>query len=315
MRILYSIHLYPPKHNCGAEWMVHTMNREMMRRGHEIKVILHQANQHKITSMYDFEGVTVFPPDKNMVDSLFRWADIVITHLDYTKWTVYEAAKYKKPVFFITHNDTEYQSIVDGHGDIRIIYNSEWIKEKLNYKYPSFVFPPPTDKWYKIEKVTKRFITMVNLNNNKGAEYFYKWAKRLPQYEFLGIKGTYDNQIIVKLPNVTIVENTPDIRPYYAQTAILLVPSHYESWGRVASEAIYNGIPVIANPTHGLIENLGRAGIFIPRKDTDEMIKEITKLMEDEVYYKKQQKVCLERAAEQEPDYDGLERFLLGLTA
>jgi hypothetical protein len=41
------------------------------------------------------------------------------------------------------------------------------------------------------------------------------------------------------------------------------------------------------------------------------MIKEITRLMEDEEYYTKQQSVCLERAEEQKPDFDGLEQFLL----
>src|SRR5690606_41172583 len=47
------------------------------------------------------------------------------------------------------------------------------------------------------------------------------------------------------------------------------VPVAYESWGRIATEAMAAGIPVIAHPTPGLEENLGGAGIFVDRDDLD----------------------------------------------
>lgn len=288
------------------------MNRELIKRGHSVKVILHQANQHKITQMYDFEGALVFPPDQNMIDSLFRWSDIVITHLDYTRWTVWEAAKYGKPCFHYTHNDSVYPSIVDGVGDIRIIQNSKWIAEKLQYKWPTFIFPPAIDSWYKTSSENRRYITLIGMSQNKGIDYFLSWAKKLPQYQFLAVKGSYENQRDQNLPpNVTVWPNTPDIRKVYEVTKVLCVPSHYESWGRVASEAMINGIPVVATPTDGLKENLDYAGIFFNRKDSATAIEQLTKLMEDEVYYKKWSDLCLKRSAEQVPDWDGLEKFLL----
>jgi glycosyltransferase involved in cell wall biosynthesis len=290
--------------------MASTINRELIKRGFEVKIILHQANQHKITEMYDFEGCMVFPPDPYMIERLFSWADIVITHLDYTKWTINEAAKYRKPCYHITHNDTLYHSVEDGMGDIRVIHNSKWIANKLQYKWPTFVFPPPVDEWYKTEDKGRKYITLINLNQNKGSDYFYSWAKKLPQYQFLAVKGSYDNQHIIKLANVTIIENTPDIRKVYEVTKILLVPSHYESWGRVASEAMLNGIPVIANPTDGLKENLSYAGIFAPRKQSAMWIEQITKLMEDEKYYKQKSQLVQKRASEQKADWDGLVNFL-----
>jgi glycosyltransferase involved in cell wall biosynthesis len=312
MNILYDIHLYYPRHAAGGESYIHTLALEMIKRGHAVKVILNQANQHKIYTMYEWEGVMVFPPDQNIEESLYRWADIVVTHLDYTKKSIWKAAEYKKPCFHVVHNCTPYQSVIDGVGDIRIIYNSDWIAKKLQYQKPSFTFIPPLTEWYRTIDKGRKYITLINLADNKGSKYFFSWAKKLPQYQFLGIVGSYDNQHSANLPpNVTIWPNTPDIRKVYEVTKILCVPSHYESWGRVASEAMINGIPVIASPTDGLKENLDYAGIFANRKDSPRVMEEITKLMEEPDYYKKWSDLCLKRAGEQIPDWDGLENFLL----
>jgi glycosyltransferase involved in cell wall biosynthesis len=173
------------------------------------------------------------------------------------------------------------------------------------------VFPPPVDDWYKTEQTNPEYITLVNLNENKGANYFYSLAKKLPQYKFLGVMGSYDNQIKVTLPNVKIVPNTPDIREIYKISKIVLMPSHYESWGRVASEAMLNGIPVIVSDTPGLKENVGKGGIIINRKETAKWRDEITKLMEDEKYYQKWAKAGKKRAAEQVANFGELEKFLL----
>lgn len=312
LRILWDIHLYYPRHAAGAESMAHTINKEMIKRGHSVKVILNQANQHKIYEMYEWEGVSIFPPDQNIEDSLYRWADIVVTHLDYTKKAIWKAHEFGKPCIQITHNDIPYKSVEDGVGDLRVIHNSKWIAAKLQYKWPTFVFPPPIDDWYKTEDKGRKYITLINLNDNKGVNYFYHWAKKLPQYQFLAVKGSYENQVTNNLPpNVTVWPNTPDIRKVYEVTKILCVPSAYESWGRVASEAMINGIPVVATPTDGLKENLDYAGIFISRKNTDMALEAIIKLMEDEAHYQKYSELGLKRSAEQVPDWNGLEKFLL----
>src|SRR5690606_41582358 len=104
----------------------------------------------------------------------------------------------------------------------------------------------------------------------KGAETFYALAGRCPQTRFLGGKGGYGVQILPRgnnaLPNVEIVEHLPPERmrdEVYARTRVLLMPSAYESWGRVGVEAMCSGIPVIAHLTAGLRESLGDAGAFV----------------------------------------------------
>jgi glycosyltransferase involved in cell wall biosynthesis len=119
--------------------------------------------------------------------------------------------------------------------------------------------------------------------------------------EFAGVRGGYDKQIITTTPNITYLENTPRIQEVYAKTKILLVPSQYESWGRVAVEAMSSGIPVIANPTPGLKEALGNAGIFCYREDVSAWTREIKRLMEDSTHYQTVSDRCRLRAKELDP--------------
>ena len=310
MKILWSIHLYFPRHGSGAEAMARNINRYLVSQGHDVKILLHQANQYKITEMYNYEGVDVFPPDEYIIDRLFTWADVVISHLDYNKWTTHTCQKYNKPFIHIVHNDTPYPSVKDSPIPVKVIYNSEWCKTSLNYDWQNIVFPPPIDEWVKTNDTERKYITLINLNQNKGSRYFYSIAKKLPQYQFLGVKGSYDNQHIENLPNVKILPNTPDIREVYKMTKILLVPSHYESWGMVAGEGMLNGIPVIYNPTPGLLENVGQGGICINRQDTQKWCDEINKLMTDAVYYKKWSIKALKRAEKHAPKWKELEEFI-----
>jgi glycosyltransferase involved in cell wall biosynthesis len=312
LRILYSIHLYPPKHNCGGEWMIHHINKFLISRGHHVRVILHQAGQHNVKTPYDFEGVEVFAPSETTY--AYDWANVLITHLDYTQWTIQMGQILQKPVINIIHNDTPYQSIQTALRQNFIVYNSKWLKDKLNYKWPSMIMRPPCDRdYYDLCDDPKKneYITLINLSENKGGEQFYEIASRLPKKKFLGVMGSYDPQIEKDLPNVRIVSNMVDIRPVYKQTRILLMPSEYESWGRTATEAMCSGIPVISSGTPGLRENCGAAGIYLDRLDIDKWVKEIKRL-DDFRYYNQVSDKCRERSAELDPknDLNEFENFL-----
>ena len=84
-------------------------------------------------------------------------------------------------------------------------------------------------------------ITLINLCENKGARLFWALAARMPKTQFLAVKGAYGTQIVQDLPNVEVQEHVPGDQmrdKVYARTRVLLVPSSYESWGRVAVEAM-----------------------------------------------------------------------------
>ena len=325
MNVLCSIHLYPPSHLCGAEFMIHAINKHMKSKGHEVKVLLHQANHYKIDRHYVYDDIDVFPPDEAIIMSLFRWADVVFTHLDYTKWTIPMAAMHNVPVFHLIHNTHPYQSIIHAERPQYIIYNSDESKRLLDYKHEGFVLPPPVD-WRHYEGERGDAYTLINLNENKGSDIFYRLAEYYPKKRFIGVKGSYDEQLTGKIldvelvpmegaekhyrkvkkvdktpGNVEIWEKQTDIRKVYKQTKVLLMPSRYESYGRTATEAMSSGIPVVCTATFGLVENCGQAGVYIQDRDNlKEWIDAIDKL-DKKSEYDKASKKAKERAKEQEP--------------
>lgn len=304
MNILASIHLYPPYHNCGAEYMAHNLFKYLQTKGHHVRVLLHQANHYRINDNYEFDGIDVFPPNAKVIDNLFHWSNAVFTHLDYTNWTIGMTKIYKKPLFHLIHNSHPYPEIIDAERNQHIVYNSKWLKDKLNYKWSNFILTPPVDfRDYDLHKNSElnEYITLINLNENKGGKIFEEIARALPNKKFLGVRGSYDEQIIPNLPNLKILPNTPNISSVYAQTRILLMPSDYESWGRTATEAMCNGIPVICTNTPGLVENCGDAGIYIKdRNDIKSWVAAITKL-DDKKAYALQSKKARERSRSLDP--------------
>jgi glycosyltransferase involved in cell wall biosynthesis len=62
------------------------------------------------------------------------------------------------------------------------------------------------------------------------------------------------------------VDRVADVKPIYAATRVLLVPSKWseETWGRVASEAQFSGIPILATDVGGLPEAIGPGGLILP---------------------------------------------------
>lgn len=304
MNILSSIHLYPPKHNCGAEWMIHHMHKDLQSKGHNIRVVLHQANKYKIENNYCFDGVDVFPPHQSIMENLIRWGDCMFTHLDYTHWTIGWGKMYRKPVFHLIHNSHSYPEIVNAENTQHIIYNSHWLKNKLNYNHPSFVLTPPVDfRYYDtgVDPYDNTYITLINLNENKGGKIFADIAKAMPKKRFLGVLGSYDDQIMEEVPNIKYISNTSDILDVYRQTKILLMPSEYESWGRTATEAMCSGIPVICSEAEGLVENCDNAGIYVKdRNDIKSWVSAIEKL-DDKKTYQAVSRKAKARAIEHDP--------------
>lgn len=231
---------------------------------------------------YFFEGVEVVPyPRANQLDA-YRWADVVFTHLDYTRHTINICRIVKRPVVHFMHNDTinAYTCIRDAKFSQYIVYNSNWLAAAYaakGFTSPCTVLQPPCPaEYYRINKHpgNNEYITLINCNENKGGYQFYRIAQEMPDKKFLAVKGSYDDgglmpDIVNKLqslPNVKVVNHSPNVREIYEQTRILLVLSRYESWGMVATEAMSNGIPVLYCPTHGLLENVGHAGVQLPER-------------------------------------------------
>jgi hypothetical protein len=139
-------------------------------------------------------------------------------------------------------------------------------------------------------------ITLVNANINKGVQQFLELARKMPERKFLGVLPYYGELRIPPAPsNVEWVPFNDDIRTILKRTRILLVPSYYESFGRIAVEAMLNRIPVVyskPNPnsiypggsTEGLHEWIQPVGIGCNRDTIDEWITSIRSLDNETAY-------------------------------
>lgn len=272
LKVLFILHLFYPDHCAGGERMCLNMAKYLLRMGHNVQVLLTQAEQeYNRKAMYDYEGITVIPAMRDVTLTI-QSADIILTHLDSTFWAVHISRALKKPIIYISHN-THFKEVVASFTDrISVVYNSRAMAEKLQYPNRSIIVHPPVDfrEWdFKGKPKEAVYITLINLNPNKGVKLFLALAAAMPEKMFLGVGGAYDPQIKVDLPNLVFMDNQPDMEPVYRKTRILLCPSKYESWGMCASEAMCNGIPVIYNPTFGLLENVGPAGIAVKDRNPD----------------------------------------------
>jgi glycosyltransferase involved in cell wall biosynthesis len=140
------------------------------------------------------------------------------------------------------------------------------------------------------------YITLINANQNKGVHRFLDLASRMPDRRFLGVLPYYGELRVPPAPsNVKWVPFDDDIRNILKQTRILLVPSYYESFGRVAVEAMINGIPVLyskPNPnsvypggsTEGMQEWIGEAAIGCEREQPQEWMDAIQSLDDEDTY-------------------------------
>jgi len=303
--ITWLIHMYPPMHNAGAEWMAHAMNKHLIKDDYHVNVVL---NDSKEESVHDFERVHIINRNnKAHVENAITHSSVLLSHLDNEPNAIQTAVVAERPLVLVIHNHyrkkylTQFIKILPKN--LYLIHNSYWIKEfYASFNIPSIVVYPPVYWNEYLTETSREYVTLINLNSNKGGDVLIQIAKAMPDIKFMGVIGGYDDQIKDStLKNITYVPNTPFIQSIYAKTDILLVPSKEESWGRVAVEAMSSGIPVISNPTPGLLESCGEAGIFCKRTDIDAWVREIRRLKSDKEYYASVSAKCSARAKELDP--------------
>lgn len=299
MNILCHLRFYPPGSFCGSDLYMHTLLKWLQKRGHTITVMLGSDAKG---CPYEYEGIKVVAKPYLGMPYIVN-ADLVFTQLDFTAATT-EMVK-TKPIIWFYHNHSQYGTVRRCWERVTVVYNSEAAqRENIYPTNRSLMLQPPVDiDYYDVSNgtVSDRNITLINLNEAKGGPLFWQLAEAMPEYRFLGVKGSYGVQWLKELPNVEIVENGTDMREVYRRTEILLMPSDYESWGRVATEAAASGIPVISTDTPGLRENMGESGIYLDKRQVKTWIDMIKKLKGKQEYTEQSAKVK-KRAQELRPD-------------
>lgn len=235
-----------------------------------------------ISRPFEHEGVKVEkqPPEadwKRLVDD----SDVVITHFGDTNPIIYTVRYSQTPHVVFYHGGPAKPSVVSDAS--LVVFNS--FAAVVDVDVPSMVLHPPV--WpEKYKKSSGSYITLMNCSREKGIKTFSKIAELMPKHRFLAVKGDYNEQIVPRERNVRTMEPQADVKRIYAQTRVILVPSEVETYGRVAVEALCSSIPVIAHPSPGIKEALGRSAFFIDRDKPELWVKKLKELDDPETYQK-----------------------------
>lgn len=135
------------------------------------------------------------------------------------------------------------------------------------YHVKSEVVPPLVRlEDYLVERENPIYYLFTNPTRAKGSYILIDIARRLPEKKFL-VVGCGTPDILDTLQNISNIEYVPyteDMKPYYQKTKVCLLPRIWaEPGGRVAIEAMGNGIPCISSYRGGLPEIIGEGGILI----------------------------------------------------
>jgi glycosyltransferase involved in cell wall biosynthesis len=225
---------------------------------------------------------------------------------------------YNRPIIATCHFDGNYQAIIRNNPG-RIIRWSEMLMfvntiMEANYRRNIVPWPPNISRTATVRPILHEskiaitepfqgeYITLVNANNNKGVVQFVAIADAMPERKFLAVTAYYGGFVDQYTPppvpahnNVKWVPFDEDIRVILKETRILLMPSYYESFGRIGVEAMYNGIPVIyskpdpkpktpGGSSEGLNAWISPIGIPCVRDDINGWIDAI-KSLDDELAY------------------------------
>jgi glycosyltransferase involved in cell wall biosynthesis len=306
MRVVFFANRMPDL--CGAFLHDIDLATELQRRGHMI-VFLTIEKPKEGYNGGTWRGFRFmhFSAGSSFLDSSELWICPHAPCLPYVRRV--NTRGYNRPIAVTAHFDGRYNVMTD-------LVSNNWVEMFLfinhtmeghfhNHVNP---FPPsivrtgvvrPLMQEDKIRMETLpdgNMITLVNANVNKGVHQFIELAKRMPTRKFLGVKPYYGELWLPPAPpNIEWVPFDDDIRNILKRTRILLFPSYYESFGRIAVEAMYNGIPVIyskpatenvgiVGSTEGVEEWIMPAGIGCKRDVPEEWISAIETLDDQTTY-------------------------------
>jgi glycosyltransferase involved in cell wall biosynthesis len=217
---------------------------------------------------------------------------------------------YDRPIVATCHFDGNYNAVRDETGKATWSEALFFVNSVMEENYRKNIAPWPRQiartevvrpilhrsKIVMEEELRGNCITLINANQNKGQAVFIDMARKMPDQKFLGILPYYGELHVAQAPsNVEWIKFDDDIRNILRRTRILVMPSYYESFGRVAVEAMANGIPVLyskpalksqypGGSTEGMQTWIQPAGVACDRDNTDEWVTAIRELQDPEAY-------------------------------
>lgn len=244
---------------CGAFFHDIAIAKELQRRGHGVHFVTMRRSGMPIRGNYRGISWTFYTNAENELKGASVWSS---PHYPFLKLVRKLNERFEKPLVVTMHFGENLESIVtyarEGKWAEFLWIVSKHLTETTQQRItisPTFktvesVRPIMLENELKMHErgtnPTGEYITLINANLMKGLGLFIECAVKFPDRKFLGVRPYYNGvKVPENIPNIKWIDIQEDIRTILKDTRILLVPSLYESWGRVAFEAMYNGIPVL----------------------------------------------------------------------
>ncbi|MBN2804451.1 MAG: glycosyltransferase [Deltaproteobacteria bacterium] len=302
---------YPTLVN-GADVANHEFARRLVTKGVEVKVLGMVAPDVDGTTRrrnYTADGVKVQLVQSDFIKNLSNLIesykpDIVLTSTQGKNSGAEDVERmvniilhYSIPVVLYIHDLNPVMNLFENLKDdlAAVITNSHYMADKIQEKWtiiPHVIYPVPSSVTFKgsshLTSEEGEFITFFNPLPHKGRDIVNELVNtKLKDRSFLFVEGFMEPEshgiALLRTGNVVHAKRSPDVASVYLMTKTLIIPSQWEEpFGRVALEAMYNKIPVIASNTGGLPESVGEGGLLIDDYTNPDAFEEAIIKMDDD---------------------------------
>lgn len=277
-----------PKTFAGSELSAYETIKYLRTRGHSVILFLKTV----VVNEYDGFPIYKFNTEDRFCQTQILNADIVFFQMGNDSNNLKIIQHRTNPTFVFIHVVNSYDWILQQKVSfpITVVYNSRMTQDLIPTLHTNMRMIPYVDinKFKSLRDITvqNKVVVLINCNINKGGHLFKDLAYKMPNVQFLGVKGGYSDQIIDESPpaNLKYIDNQKDIREVFKKAGILVMPSKNETWGRTAVEAMASGVPVIHSESTGIVECVGGAGILCMRDDIDAWANAIKRVIGDNAY-------------------------------
>jgi len=338
MRILFALNShYLPQFTGGAEYCTHALCTGLRARGFAVAVLAGLSTNGFVgllnRAMRRLRPSVQFPTDRVMGYPVYRGWHPVDGPAEVTRRfrpsvavvqagrrvPMAEALRAQGLPTVIYHQEAESceEEPMPLGDQVLHIANSNFAADYFAQRHgirphvvPPFIFP----ERYRTHTTRER-VVFVNPIMCKGVNMAVTLADRRPDipFEFVESWPLADDILgpllerCGKRKNITLRRRTSDMRKVYRTARLVLVPSQWrETWGRIVTEAHFNGIPVLASDRGGLPESVGPGGIIVPSSaPVAEWESALSRLWDDASEYQRLCHAALEYSKRQaiQPEY------------
>ena len=335
MNILFATgHPHIPQFTGGSQSTVHDLTLDMIERGHSVSVLAslwskgYLGLRNRILMKLlrrdairdDFLGYAVYRKWfvwENLAPLMERIKpDAAIVHAMLPTRVAEALTDLSVPTVIYLH-DVKFEDL---GGDPRALKNVEYVANSRftarryaeAFGIEARVIPPMFRRERYLGDRAPENVTFINPHPDKGVDVAIEVARLCPDIPFVFVESwPLDGaplqaltERLAGLPNVRLQRRTDNIASIYARARIMLAPSQCEeAWGRVATEAQYSGIPVVASDCGGLSEAVGPGGVLIDRDAPAEVwAAEIRRLWTDQAWYGEKSEQARKHSGREEID-------------